>query len=76
MLKEAGSVALTHIPVINLIIHRTINEFVLPDTKLVMLHAIHAMDNSVFLFTLSTRRPMKIPAIEYEILKAGPLNRL
>jgi hypothetical protein len=60
----------------NLIKQRTKNDEVDPEIIEVIDHMMHAKAKSCFLFTLSTINPMKIPATEYEILKAGPDKRL
>jgi hypothetical protein len=57
-------VAETHIPVINLIRQRTAKEEVEPDIIEEIDHNTHAAVNNIFLLTLSTISPMKIPATE------------
>jgi hypothetical protein len=55
---------------------RTKKDEVEPDIIEVIDHIMQAAVSSIFLFTLSTINPIKIPAIEYDILNAGPDNRL
>jgi hypothetical protein len=55
---------------------RTKKDEVEPDIIEVIDHIMQAAVNSIFLFTLSTINPIKMPAIEYDILNAGPDNRL
>lgn len=62
----------TQAPVMNLIMHKIQNEFVTPETIDARLQTKHDETNKFFLFTVFRSNPMKIPATEYDILKAGP----
>ena len=59
--KPTGSVTDTKRPKINLMRKSTPNELVVPEITVLALHIKTADNNRFFLFTLSTRRPMKIP---------------